>query len=226
MVLQLISEGISTGIKNATHAIVVSMPNIIAAIIVLFIGYVVGKVIGEAVKRILEKSHIGKKIEESKALHGMLKILNTKFEGLIGTLISVFFYVVFILAAIDILKIQLLSNFVNQVLLYLPNLIAGIFVLIIGLIAVEWIMSFIHNATKEYKIDNANMILTFFRAVLTLVIIVITLDQWKINTSVIYTFIQPFAWGIAIAIAIAFGWGFKDVVAKWANEKSFVKNKK
>jgi len=41
-----------------------------------------------------------------------------------------------------------------------------------------------------------------------------------INTSIIYTIIQPLAWGIAAAIAVAFGWGFKDVVAKWADKKS------
>ena len=73
---------------------------------------------------------------------------------------------------------------------------------------------------KEYKIAPANAITLFFRAVLTLVVIVITLDQWQIDTSIIYTFIQPLAWGFAAAIAVAFGWGFKDVVSGWAQKQS------
>ncbi len=150
----------------------------------------------------------------------MLAILNTTFAKLIGTLVSIFFYVVFIIIAIDILQITMLSNFVNLVLVYLPNLIAGILVLIIGLVAVEWIVSFIRNTTKEYRIGGADLIATFFRVILILVVIVITLDQWQIETSIIYTFLQPLAWGVAAAIAVAFGWGFKDIVAQWGKKVS------
>ena len=141
------------------------------------------------------------------------------FARLMGVLVSIFFYVVFILAAIDILEIEMLSTFVNQVLLYLPNLIAGILILVIGLIAVEWITKFVKNTTKEYKVMSADLITMFLKAILVLVVIVITLDQWKIDTSIIYTFIQPLAWGVAAAIAVSFGWGFKDVVANWSKKK-------
>ena len=145
----------------------------------------------------------------------MLAILNTTFAKLMGKLVSIFFYVIFIIIAIDILQIEMLSNFVNLVLVYLPNLIAGILVLIIGLVAVEWIVTFIRNTTKEYNIGGAGLIATFFKAILILVVIVITLDQWQIDTSIIYTFLQPLAWGVAAAIAVAFGWGFKDIVGQW-----------
>jgi len=150
----------------------------------------------------------------------MLDSVDMTFSKLMGVLVSLFFYVVFILAAVDVLQIQILSTFVNAVLLYLPHLIAGILVLIVGLIAVEWIVSFIQNTMNQYKVALANIITVFFRAVLTFVVIVITLDQWKIDTSIIYTFIQPLAWGVAAAIAVAFGWGLKDVVGDWAKKQS------
>ena len=196
------------------------MPNIIAAIIILIIGYIVGKLLGSAVQKVLEKAKVGEKLAKSTLINRMLAILNTTFAKLIGTLVSIFFYVIFIIIAIDILQIEMLSNFVNLVLVYLPNLIAGILVLIIGLVAVEWIVSFIRNTTKEYRIGGADLIATFFRVILILVVIVITLDQWQIETSIIYTFLQPLAWGVAVAIAVAFGWGFKDIVAQWGKKVS------
>jgi hypothetical protein len=142
------------------------------------------------------------------------------FENLMGKIVSIFFYVIFILAAIDILRFEILSNFVNEVLLYLPNLIAGILVLVVGLIAVEWVTKFIRSTTKEYKVISANLVTMFVRVILIFFIIMIALDQWKIDTSIIYTIIQPLAWGIAAAIAVAFGWGFKDVVADWSKSKA------
>jgi hypothetical protein len=220
MVLDTIIEGINAGFYDAFQSMIAALPNIIAAIIILIIGYIIGRVIGGGVRTLIEKAKIGDRLAKNMLIKRILTAVDMTFAKLIGLLISLFFYVVFILAAVDVLQIEVLSTFVNEVLLYLPNLIAGIFVLIIGLIVIEWIVTFIQNTMKQYKVAQAEIITLFFKAVLTLVVIVITLDQWKIDTSIIYTFIQPLAWGVAAAIAVAFGWGFKDVVGDWAKKQT------
>jgi hypothetical protein len=226
MVLDTIAEGINAGFYDAFQSIVAALPNIIAAIIILIVGYIIGKLIGSGIQRLLERVKIGEKLSKNTIINRILTSIDMTFAKLIGVLVSLFFYIVFILAAVDVLEISVLSSFVNDVLLYLPHLIAGVLVLIIGLIVIEWIVSFIHNTMKQYKVAGANMITLFFKAVLTLVIIVITLDQWQIDTSIIYAFIQPLAWGVAAAIAVAFGWGFKDVVGDWAKKQAKELSKK
>jgi hypothetical protein len=221
-----IIESITTALANALETMILAIPRIVGAIIVLIIGYIVGKLLGGLVQKILEKAKVDEKIIKNTLIERLLTTINMSFSRLIGVLVSIFFYVVFILAAIDILGIEMLSNFVNQVLMYLPNLIAGILILVIGLIAVEWITKFVKNTTKEYKVMSADLVTMFLKAILVLVVIVITLDQWMIDTSIIYTFIQPLAWGIAAAIAVSFGWGFKDVVADWSKKKADEWNKK
>jgi hypothetical protein len=218
MALETITEAISSGLNNAVQTMITYLPNIIAAIIILIIGYIVGKLIGGGVRKLLERAKIGEKLSKSQLINRMLAILSISFERLIGMLISIFFYVVFILIAINILGIEMLSNFVNLVLLYLPNFIAGVLVLIVGLVMVDWIVRFIRNTIEEYKIAGSAIIATVFRGLLMLIVIVITLDQWRINTSIIYTFLQPLAWGVAAAIAVAFGWGFKDIVGEWGKK--------
>jgi hypothetical protein len=173
----------------------------------------------------LERLKIGEKLSKSQLIKRMLTIMNITFERLIGMLISIFFYVIFLLIAIDILGIEMLSNFVNLVLLYLPNFIAGVLILIIGLVAIDWIVDFIKSAISGYKIAGAHIIATVIRALLMLVVLVITLDQWQIDTSIIYTFLQPLAWGVAAAIAVAFGWGFKDIVGEWGKKLAAEMNK-
>jgi len=225
MVGEEIAESITTALGNALEMMILAVPRIIGAIIILIIGYIIGKLLGGLVQKILEKAKVNDRIIKNTLIEKLLNTINMTFARLIGVLVAIFFYVVFILAAIEILDIELLSNFVNQVLFYLPNLIAGILILVIGLIAVEWITKFIKNTTKEYKVMSADLITMFLRAILVLVVIVITLDQWMIDTSIIYTFIQPLAWGVAAAIAVSFGWGFKDVVANWSKKKADEWNK-
>lgn len=225
MVLETITEGIRAGLSNAVEAMVSFLPNIIAAFIILLIGYIVGKLIGGGIRKVLERLKIGEKLSKSQLIKRMLAIMNITFERLIGMLISIFFYVIFILIAIDILGIEMLSNFVNLVLLYLPNFIAGVLILIIGLVAIDWIVDFIKSAISGYKIAGTHIIATVIRALLMLVVLVITLDQWQIDTSIIYTFLQPLAWGVAAAIAVAFGWGFKDIVGEWGKKLAAEMNK-
>jgi hypothetical protein len=155
------------------------LPKIIGAIIILIIGYIIGRFLGGVITKILEKAKIHDRLIKNTFVERLLKTINMSFEKVIGILVSIFFYVIFILAAIDILDIQMLSEFMNQVLLYLPNLIAGILVLVIGLIAVEWLTRFIGNTTKEYKVVASDFITMIMKAILVLVVIVITLDQWK-----------------------------------------------
>jgi len=60
-------------------------------------------------------------------------------------------------------------------------------------------------------------------------VIVLALDQLLIDTTIIYTFIVPLAWGIAAGIAIAMGislgWGIKEIVAEYMRDKLTVEEK-
>jgi hypothetical protein len=215
-----IIEAITNALSSVWNATVSILPNIIGAIIVLIIGYIIGRLIGGLVRKILEKTTLDNKLLKNTIVERVLKSANMSFEKMMGKLVSVFFYLIFILAAVDILGIEMLSSFVNQVLLYLPNFIAGIIILVVGLIAVEWLTKFIRSTTKEYKVISANLITMALRVILIFFIFMMALDQWMIDTSIIYTIIQPLAWGIAAAIAVAFGWGFKDVVSNWSKSKA------
>jgi len=215
-----IVESISTAFGDALASMISVLPRIIGAIIILIVGYIVGRFIGGLVRKILEKTTFDNKLIKGTIIERVLKSANISFEVMMGKIVSIFFYVIFILAAVDVLDIYLLSSFVNEVLLYIPNLIAGILVLVVGLIGIDWITKLIRHTTKEYRVLSADLVTMIVRAVLIFFIIMIALDQWKIDTSIIYTIIQPLAWGVAAAIAVAFGWGFKDVVADWSKNKA------
>lgn len=215
-----IVESISTAFGDAVASMISVLPRIIGAIIILIVGYIVGRFIGSLVRKILEKTTLDNKLIKGTIIERVLKSANMSFEVMMGKIVAIFFYVIFILAAVDVLDIDMLSSFVNEVLLYLPNLIAGILVLVVGLIGIDWITKLINHTTKEYRVLSADFVTMVVRAVLIFFVIMIALDQWKIDTSIIYTIIQPLAWGVAAAIAVAFGWGFKDVVADWSKIKA------
>lgn len=108
-------------------------------------------------------------------------------------------------------------------MLYLPQLIAGILVLVVGLILVNFIMNWVGRELASSGVAYAGMITTALRAFLSLIVIILALDQILIDTKIIYTFLVPIAWGIgvglAIAIGIGIGWGSKDTISDYLREK-------
>lgn len=201
--------------------IVVMTPKILGAIVVLIIGWAVGRGAGAAVSRILDragvddalrKTSIGKAIEKS-------GISIPKFFDI---LVRVFIYLIAVLAAVNILEIEILSQFMTRVIEYLPSFIAGVFILIFGLMAADFVGDAITAIGKEAKIEYARIASTLVRAIFYLVVIIIGLSTMKIDVSILYTIITAAAWGFAGAIAIggglAIGFGLRDIVAKKAEE--------
>ena len=196
-------------------------PRIIGAIIVLIIGWAVGRALGSVISRILDragvddalrKTSIGKAIEKS-------GITLPKF---FDVLIRVFIYLIAILAAVNILEIEILSRYMAMVVEYLPSFIAGVFILIFGLMAADFVGDAIVAVGKEAKIEYASLAALLVRAIFYLVVIVVGLSTMRIDVSILYTIVTAAAWGFAGALAIggglAIGLGLKDTVAKKAEE--------
>ncbi len=123
------------------------------------------------------------------------------------------------MAAVNVLNIPIFAGFLNAVVLYIQNLIAGVLVLVVGLIAVNFLMKWIGGMLEAQDVSFTNWIIVGLQALLSLMVIVIALDQWRIQTAIIYTLLVPLAWGIsagvAMAIGISVGVGVKDVVVDY-----------
>jgi hypothetical protein len=198
------------------------IPAIIAALIILLIGWIAGKLAGKIVGTIIEKVRLGAAVDKT-VIGGAIKSSGMTTAGFFEVLVRWFIYIIFIMAAINVLKIELLIDFMNQLVLYIPHLIAGLILLIIGLILVDFLMDWLGAQLKSREVAFGDLIVPILRALFTLLVVTLALDQMLIDTSIIYTFLEPIAWGLgiglAIAIGISLGWGSKDIVAEYMKEK-------
>lgn len=198
------------------------IPAIIAALILLLIGWFAGKLAGKIVGALIEKIGLGAAVDKT-IIGGAIKSSGMTTAKFFEVLVRWFIYLIFIMAAINVLKIELLIDFMNKLVLYIPHLIAGLILLIVGLILVDFVMDWLGSQLKTRDVGSSDLIVTLLRALFTLLIITLALDQMLIDTSIIYTFLVPVAWGLgiglAVALGIALGWGSKDVVAEYMKEK-------
>jgi hypothetical protein len=213
---------IQRSFNSVAQEIVFYLPRVVAALIILIIGWIVGKAAGRLAAGLLDRMGVDDAVEKT-FLGDMIKRAGMTVRGVFDALVRWFIYIIFIVAAINVLDIPALTLLLSQFVLYLPQLIAGILVLVVGLILVNFIMNWIGRELVSNRVAFADIITIVLKAFFSLVIIILALDQMLIDTTIIYTFLVPIAWGIgvglALAVGIGVGWGSKDAVSEYLREK-------
>lgn len=215
-------ETIQASFAYAIGTMIAYLPKIIAAIIILIIGLFVGRIAGKIISKVLDKVGVDEAVDKT-IIGDTLKKSGMATVGFFDALVRWFIYIIFIVAAVNVLDIETLTTFMHQIGLYIPHLLAGIIVLVVGLILVNVIMKWVEEQLTAREVAYAEIIAPVLKAIFSLVVIVLALDQLLIETRILYTFLLPLAWGlaagIAIAMGIALGWGLKDVAAEYIKEK-------
>ena len=196
--------------------IILYLPLIASAIIVLIIGLLIVDFLTELIRKVLVATGVDDRFMKT-SIGDTMKATNMSISGIISGIIKIFGYLIFIMAAADILQLTRLAQFLNSVLTYLPNVLVGILILVIGILSIDFISDYLMNMMKAVNVEGANVFVPILRGFLVLVVLLLALDAMLIDTTIFYTFLGPLAWGFAIVVA--FKWGVKEAIVAYAKEK-------
>jgi hypothetical protein len=196
------------------------LPKIAGAAIILVIGWVAGRLIGNWSARILDRAGLDDALRKT-AIGKALEKTRIRIAGFFELIIRWFVYLIAILAAADVLQISTLSRFIDSIVEYLPNFVGGIFIMLIGFIIADFVGDALISVSREGNIEYGAVFGNALKVFLYFVVIVIGLSTMKVDVQILKIFSTALAWGSAVGVGvglgIAVGWGLKDVVAKKAN---------
>jgi len=206
-------------LRSLGEWLVAATPKIITAVIILIIGWAVGRGLGAVISRILDKAGVDDALRKT-SIGRAIEKSGISIPKFFDVLIRVFIYLIAVFAAVNVLEIEFLTRYMQMVVEYLPSFIAGVFILIFGLMASDFVGDAIRAIGREAKIEYAGMASLLVRGIMYLVVIIIGLSTMRIDVSILYTIITALSWGLAGAVAIgggiAIGFGLRDFVAKRA----------
>lgn len=210
-----------------------SAPKIIAAVILLIIGLFAGKVIGRVVEKSASKLlHQLHKNEHETSDNVVTQTTSTRDSSrLIASSVRWFVYLFFIIAAINALEFEQLSTALIDLWIWVPNLLAFILIIVIGLIIVNFIGKWVDQELIKKEFGGSKYVITGVRVIIYAVIFAIALTQLGIGETIIPILVTAFAWSIAIgigaAIAMGLGFAFKEVfpaaISSAISQRSFLK---
>jgi len=199
---------ISRGLEN-TMAV---LPAICGALIVLIIGWIVGRLLGKGVRIILDKAISAPVIGESDLGKSITRTGIT--IGHLGDIaVRCIVYLIAILAAVDILNLDYLSKFMANVVEYIPHVVAFVIILVIGVILIDYFIDLFQIYSRNSKIQLLSPVMVLLRLFLYFFVVILALSQLMLDLTIIYTMITPIFWGLGIglgaSIAIIVWFGMK-----------------
>ncbi len=204
---------VGDAVMQTTYSVISFLPTFVAAIIILVIGWIIGRLLGKVVSRVLDKigvddalrkTSVGKAIEQS----------GTNIVHLFDLIVRWFVYLIAIVAASNVLKLDFLSNLFQTIVFYLPHFLMFLIILIVGFIVVDYFADILQGWGKTQNIEFLGVIILLLRVFFYFIILILALSQLLIDLTIIYTFITPLAWGVGLGvgagIAIFLAYGLRD----------------
>lgn len=194
------------------------LANLVLAIIVFVIGYIISVAIGKIITEVLKSVKFNKLFEKegwSKALsRAKVEVNPSEF---IGAIFKWVFVIISLLVAVDILKLTKFAEFLNDVLSYLPNVIVAALIFVVAVIISDIVEKLVRVMVERMKVDYGYIAASITKWAIWVFTIFLILDQLLPANLLIKTLYTSIVYGvvgaIAIALGIAFGLGGKEVAA-------------
>jgi small-conductance mechanosensitive channel len=136
--------------------------------------------------------------------------LQTDAAGFMAMIAKWFVRMIVLVSAFDALGLPAVSQVLQQLLLWLPNLIVAIIALVIGGLAANALGRLVRGATAESGLGNPDLLASIARIAVWAFAIVVAVNQIGIATTLINTLFMAVVGAVALALGLAFGLGGRE----------------
>ena len=201
----------TTAVRDSLSNAIGYIPEIIAAIIVILIGIIVGWAVKTIIVRLLGFIKLKKYTDAI----GLDRVFTQKVEfvELIGDLAKWIVIFVFLVPAFEILNLGQINGVLTGIINYLPNVIIAVVVIMAGIIVADLISRVVRSTAATIGTHTADLLADVARWTVVVFAIFAALIQLGIAQEMLLSLWQGVIYFFVLAGAIAFGLGGKDAAA-------------
>lgn len=193
--------------------------NLVLAIIVFVIGYLISVGIGRLITEILKSVKFNKLFEKEGWRRALQRAnVDVNPSEFVGAIFKWVFVVVSLLVAVDILKLTAFAGFLTEVLNYLPNVIVAVLVFVVAIIISDIVEKIVRASVERLRVGYGFLAAAIVKWALWIFTFFLILDQLLPSSLLVKTLYSALVYGIVAALALgaglAIGLGGKDTAAK------------
>jgi len=193
--------------------------NLLLAIIVFIIGYVISVGIGKLVTEILRSIRFNK-LFEKEGWRKSLQRANIEVNPaeFIGSIFKWVFVIVSLLVAVDVLNLTAFAGLLSQVLNYLPNLLVAVLIFVVAIIISDIAEKIIRVSVERLKVGYGFVASAIVKWSIWIFAFFMILDNLLPSSLLVKTLYTGIVYGIigalSLGIGLAIGLGGKDTASK------------
>jgi hypothetical protein len=206
---------IMSSVAAALAVLLSGVPRIIGFLLILIIGWLIASAIAAAVAAVLRGVRFNDLAGRAGLADFVQKMgLHTDAAGFLATLARWFVRLIVLVTAFDALGLPAVSQVLEQLLLWLPNLVVALVVLVIGGLAANALAGVVRGATAESGLGNPQLLATVARVAVWAFAVVIAVNQIGVAATLVNTLFMAVVGAVALALGLAFGLGGRETAAQ------------
>jgi hypothetical protein len=209
-----------TSLTGAMAMFFAAIPRVIGFLLILIIGWFVASLLEKAVRAFL---HVVKfdSLAQRAGFAGFVQKMGVKTDssGFLALVVKWFVRLIVLVVAFDALGLPAVSDVLRQLLLWLPNLVVALVVLVIGGLLANAASSIVRGAAAEAGLEKPDRLAKIASVAIWAFAIVIAVNQLGIAATLVNTLFMGVVGAVSLAAALAFGLGGREtaaeIVKKW-----------
>ncbi len=208
---------LTVSFQNLWLGVVSFVPNLVVAIIIVILGWLIGALFGRAVWQVFRSLRVDEALRRA-GFESFLKRggLNLDSGAFIGGLVKWFVILVFLVAAFNVLGLTQVNLFLQEVVIaYLPRVIVAALILLVGGVVGDVTDRVVVTAAKSAEIHSAHFAGTLAKWAIWIFALLVALSQLGIAAAFSQTLFTGVVIAISLALGLSFGLGGQEAAAKF-----------
>ncbi|MEK7120258.1 MAG: hypothetical protein AAB824_01830 [Patescibacteria group bacterium] len=195
------------------------LPVLLGAVIIFLVGWIIAATIG----RLIEKLIRTVKLDVALAKLGLDRLMsraNMRLDSgkFLGELVKWFLILVFLLTATDILGLSQVSDFLKSVLMYVPNIIIAVVIMLAAVVISSFLQRLVKASVDASGLKSGSFLGMMTKWAVLIFAVLAVLEQLSVAPGLVQTFFSGLMYTLALAVGLAFGLGGKEAAAEFLNK--------
>jgi hypothetical protein len=184
------------------------VPQMLAALLLLFVGWLLANLVRTGVLKLLDVLHFDS-LAEKTGIEAFLKQghLDLSLSRILAKLTYWIIIFIVIVTVANSLGLHMVADLFNKIVLYIPNIIVAILVLVFGVLVARFINRMVFAYLNNIGVQGALTISTLSEYGVIIFVVFVALEQLAIGTTLLTAAFQIGFGAIGLAFALAFGLG-------------------
>jgi len=185
------------------------IPIIFVAIIIIIFGVIIGNFVEGLLASILASVGIDSYL--SKVVNSESNTFkNVVLSKLIATIVKVIIIIIFVVEALNVINLDILSEVGTSIISYLPSLLSAIIIMLLAYL----FGNFLEKSINKRTVDNSKFLGMIVKIIIIVFAIFMVLSELSIASDIVNIAFIIILTALGVAFALAFGLGGRDYAKK------------